>query len=148
MENFSSVRPTEKFPEKGSPFSRLERSKRNFAFHLHVSRSLYQFQVHGKKICHGQFAKQNVFLRAFTHVPVHSLFFCCPPPNDQRHTGKTVQRSSSHWKHCARKPLWKTTNSSPVPGFGICNWFTANLEVMRSVLGRFNVTLSIQRVRS
>ena len=28
------------------PFSRLE-----FVFHLHVSRSLYQFQVHGKKIC-------------------------------------------------------------------------------------------------
>ena len=27
------------------PFSRLERSERNFVFHLHVSRTLYQFQL-------------------------------------------------------------------------------------------------------
>jgi len=32
--------------------------------HLHVSRSLYQFQVHGKKIGYGQLANQNGFPRA------------------------------------------------------------------------------------
>ena len=64
--------------KKVGPFSRLERSERNFTFHLHVSRSLYQFKVHGKKIYHGQFAKQNGFPWTFTHQPVHSLFFCCP----------------------------------------------------------------------
>ena len=37
--------------KKVDPFSRLEFPKGNFAFHLLVSRSLYQFQVHGKKIC-------------------------------------------------------------------------------------------------
>ena len=44
--------------EKVGPFSRLERSERNCAFHPHLSRSSYQFEAHGKKICHGQFAKQ------------------------------------------------------------------------------------------
>ena len=32
-------------------------------FHLHVPRSLYQSQVHGKKICHGQLTNQNGFPR-------------------------------------------------------------------------------------
>ena len=114
-----------KIPRKGGkskkvgPLTRLERSERNFTFHLHVSRSLYQFQVHGKKICHGQFAKQNGFPRAFTHEPVHSLFFCCPLQTT-RGGWKTLQRSRSSTKHSARKPLLKTTNSCPVPGFGIC----------------------------
>ena len=45
-------------------------------FHLQVSRSLYQFQVHGKKICHSQFANQNGFPQA--HVSVHGLFFAGP----------------------------------------------------------------------
>ena len=73
-----------KIPRKGGkskkvgPLTRLERSERNCAFNLHVSGCLYQLQVHGKNICHGQFAKQNAFPRAFTHVPVHSLFFCYP----------------------------------------------------------------------
>ena len=55
MENVSSVRPSGKFLEKKGkskkvgPLSRLERSERKFAFHLHVSRSLHQFQVQGKK---------------------------------------------------------------------------------------------------
>ena len=44
MENVSWVCPTGKFPEKvenpKNPFSRLERSERNFMFHLHVSRGL------------------------------------------------------------------------------------------------------------
>ena len=68
-------RKSGKSKKVGSLF-RLERSERNFALHLHVSGSLYQIQVHGKNIRHGQFAKQNGFPRAFTHVPVHSLFFC------------------------------------------------------------------------
>ena len=63
--------------KKVGPFSRLERSEWNFMF-SHVFRSLYQFQVHSKKISHGQFAKQNGFPRAFTREPVHSLFRCCP----------------------------------------------------------------------
>ena len=55
MEHFSSVRPTGKFPEKVEnlkrsplgPFFSVGISERNFLFHLYVSRSLYQFQVHG-----------------------------------------------------------------------------------------------------
>ena len=55
MEHFSSVRPTGKFPEKvenlkrspPGPFFSVGISERNFLFHLYVSRSLYQFQVHG-----------------------------------------------------------------------------------------------------
>ena len=31
--------------KKVGPFSRLERSERNFVFHLHVFRGLYQFQL-------------------------------------------------------------------------------------------------------
>ena len=31
--------------KKAGPYSRLERSERNFVFHLHVSRTLYQFQL-------------------------------------------------------------------------------------------------------
>ena len=51
--------------KKVGPFSLLEFSERNFVFHLHVPRSLYQSQVHGKKICHGQsLANQNGFPRA------------------------------------------------------------------------------------
>ena len=56
MEHVSSVRPTGKFPGKlenlkGGPVFPVGISERNFVFYLHVSRSLYQFQVHGKKIC-------------------------------------------------------------------------------------------------
>ena len=51
-------------------------SERNFVFYLHVSRGLYQFQVHGKKICQGQLANQNGFPQA--HVSMHGLFFCRP----------------------------------------------------------------------
>ena len=55
MEHFSSVRPTGKFPEKvenlkrspPGPFFSVGISERNFLLHLYVSRSLYQFQVHG-----------------------------------------------------------------------------------------------------
>ena len=146
---------------KVAPFSRLERSERKFAFHLHISRSLHQFQAQGgkkkKKNRNGQFAKQNGFPRAFTQLPVHRFFLGLPPPNDQRHTGKTVQRYSSYRKHPARKPLWKTTNSCrmiPVQCQVLALvWFMANSEVMRSVSDRFNVTLSslfriIQRVKS
>ena len=153
MENVSSVRPSRKFLEKKgkskkvSPFSRLERSER-FACHLHVSCSLHQFQVQGKK------KKETV--TASSQNKMASLepslryqctgFFWLPPPNDQRHTGKTVQRYSSYRKHSARKPLWKTTNSCRVIPVQ-CQvlalvWFMANSEVMRSVSDRFNVTLS------
>ena len=41
MEHVSSLRPV--FP--------VGISERNFVFHLHGPLSLYQFQVHGKKIC-------------------------------------------------------------------------------------------------
>ena len=51
-------------------------SERNFVFHSHVSRSLYQFQVHGKKICHGQLANQNGFPRA--HVSMRFVFLLAP----------------------------------------------------------------------
>ena len=51
-------------------------SERNFAFHSDVSRSLYQFQVHGKKICHGQLANQNGFPRA--HVSMRFVFLLAP----------------------------------------------------------------------
>ena len=142
--------------KKVGPFSWLERSER---------RSIYAFLVvytnsrskgkKKKKNCHGQFAKQNGFPRDFTQVP--QVFFWLPPPNDQRYTGKTVQRYSSYRKHSARKPLWKTTNSCRVIPVQ-CQvlalvWLMANSEVMRSVSDRFNVTLSslfriIQRVKS
>ena len=51
---------------KGGPVFPVGISERNFVSHLHVSRSLYQFQVHGKKICHGQLANQNGFPRALS----------------------------------------------------------------------------------
>ena len=146
--------------KKVGPFSRLERSERKFAFHLHVSRSLHQFQVQGKK----KQKKPSRPVRKTKWLPssLHSgtsaqVFFWLPPPNDLRHTGKTVQRYSSYRKYSARQPLWKTTNSCRVIPVR-CQvlalvWFTANSEVMRSVSGRFNVTLSslfriIQRVKS
>ena len=148
--------------KKVGPLSRLERSERKFAFHLHVSRSLHQFQVQGKKKTkkkkqpHGQFAKQNGSLEPSLRYQCTG-FFWLPPPNDQRHTGKTVQRYSSYRKHSARKPLWKTTNSwrvIPVQCQVLALvWLMANSEVMKSVSDRFNVTLSsllriIQRVKS
>ena len=61
MEHVLSIRPTGKFPEKVENLKRWARfPERNFVFHLHASRSLYQFQVRGKKIIHGQLANQNV----------------------------------------------------------------------------------------
>ena len=61
-------------------------------FHLHVSRSLYQFQVHGKKISHGQLANQNGFHGA--HVSMHGLFFCWP------HNGGTSTLTCVAWRFC------------------------------------------------
>ena len=101
-------------------FIRLERSERNCAFNLHVSGSLYQFQVHGKNICHGQFAKQNGFPRAFTHVPVHSFFFLLPPPNDQRHTGKNCAETQQLQEAFCKETALEDHNSCPVTGFGSC----------------------------
>ena len=79
MEHVSSVRPTGKFPGKLENLKKWAHFpgwnfQRNFVFHLHVSRSLYQFQVHGKKICDGQLANQNGFPRS--HVSMHGLVFC------------------------------------------------------------------------
>ena len=56
MEHVSSVLPTGKFPEKVENLKRWARFpgwnfRKEFRVPLLVSRSLYQFQVHGKKIC-------------------------------------------------------------------------------------------------
>ena len=157
MENVSSVRPTGKFPEKvenlkPGRFIRLERSERNCAFNLHVSGCLYQFQVHGKNICHGQFAKQNGFPRGFTHVPVHSLFFGYPLRMTRGTLGKLCREVSAtgsipQGNRFGRPAI--PVQSQVLPFV----WFMANSEVMRSVSDRFNVTLSslfriIQRVKS
>ena len=77
------------FKRKGGPVFPAGISERNFVFHLHVSRSLYQFQVHGKKISHGQLANQSGFHRA--HVSMHGLrlFFCWP------HNGGTSGSTSA-----------------------------------------------------
>ena len=61
---------------KGGLLFQVGISERNFVFHSHVSRSLYQFQVHGKKICHGQLANQNGFPRA--HVSMRFVFLLAP----------------------------------------------------------------------
>ena len=65
MEHVLSIRPTGKFPEKVENLKRwpvfpIGNPEQNFVFHLHASRSLYQFQVRGNKISHGQLANQNV----------------------------------------------------------------------------------------
>ena len=133
-------------------FFRLERSEWNFALHLHVSGSLYQIQVHGKNICHGQFAKQNGFPRAFTHVPVHSLFFCYPLRMTRGTLGKLCRDVSG----TGSIPQGNRFGRPAIPvqcGVLAFVWFMANSEVMRSVSDRFNVTLSslfriIQRVKS
>ena len=94
-------------------------SERNFMF-SHVSRSLYQCQVHSKKN-QSRPVRKTKWLSSGLHTWTSAQFVSLlPPPNDQRHTGKTVQRSSSYRKHSAKKPLWKTINFCPVPGFGIC----------------------------
>ena len=53
MEHVSSVRPTGKFPGKLENLKKWAHFpgwnfQRNFVLHLHVSRSLYQFQVHSR----------------------------------------------------------------------------------------------------
>ena len=51
MEHVSSDLRTGKFPEKVENLKRWARfPERNFVFYLHVSRSLYQFQVHGRAL--------------------------------------------------------------------------------------------------
>ena len=127
--------------KKVGSFFRLERSERNFALYLHVSGSLYQIQVQGKNICHGQFAKQNGFPRAFTHVPVHSLFFCYPLRMTRGTLGKLCRDvaaagSIPQGNHFRRPAI---PVQSHVPAFVL---FMANSEVFWSVLDRFNVTLS------
>ena len=62
--------------KKAGPFSRLEFPNGISCSIYTFSRGLYQFQVHGKKICHGQLANQNGFPQA--HVSMHGLFFCRP----------------------------------------------------------------------
>ena len=79
MEHVSSVRPTGKFPEKVENLKRWARFPGwNFRteFRVPFTRGLYQFQAHGKKICHGQLANQNGFPQA--HVSMHGLLFCWP----------------------------------------------------------------------
>ena len=50
----------------------------NFRTEFRVSFSLYQFQVHGKKICHGQLPNQNGFPQAHAMYQCTVCFFAGP----------------------------------------------------------------------
>ena len=93
--------------KKVGPFSRLERSERNFAFHPPFS---YFTQVPGARQRNlSRAVRKTKWLLSSLHSCTSAQFvFLLPAPNDQRYTGKTVQRSSRYRKHSARKPLWKT----------------------------------------
>ena len=126
MENVSSVCPTGKFPEK---VENLKRQARFSGWNIPngIARSIYTFLVvytssrsTAKKHL-SRPVRKTKWLPPSLHSCTSAQFvFLLPPPNDQRHTGKTVQRIISYRKHSARKPLWNTSNSCPVTGFGIC----------------------------
>ena len=82
MEHVSSVRPTGKFPEKVENLKRWAAGARlpgwNFRTEFRVLFSLYQFQVHGKKISHGQLANQNGFPQAHAMYQCTVCFFAGP----------------------------------------------------------------------
>ena len=56
-------------------------------------RSLYQSQVHGKKICHGQLTKQNGFPRALSCINARFVFF-----------------ASLQWRHLVPRVPWPWIN--------------------------------------
>ena len=84
--------------EKVGPFSRLEFLI--FMFHLHVSRSLYQFQVHAKEICRaprrtGAYDPEwNNLIRNSTFAPIEiSVFFPkWKAPKESSREGLAVNR--------------------------------------------------------
>ena len=126
MENVSSVRPTGKFPEKVENLKpgRLVYPVGTFRTELRAqfTRFWLFIPVPGPRQKHLSWpVRKTKWFPSRLHSCTSAQFvFWLPPPNDQRHTGKTVQRSVSYRKHSARKRLWKTSNSCPEPGFGIC----------------------------
>ena len=123
MENVSSIRPTGKFPEKVENLKpgRLVYPVGTFRTELRVqfTRFWLFIPVPGPRQKHlsRPVRKTKCFPSSLHSCTSAQFVFLLPPPNDQRHTGKTVQRRSSYRKHSARKPLWKTSNSCPVTGF-------------------------------
>ena len=125
MENVSSVRPTGKFPEKVENLKpgRLVYPVGTFRTELRVQFTFLVVYTSSRSTAKTSVtaSSQNKMVSLEASLMYRAQFvFWLPPPNDQRHTRKTVQRSISYRKHSARKPLWKTSNSCPEPGFGIC----------------------------
>ena len=126
MENVSSIRPTGKFPEKVENLKpgRLVYPVGTFRTELRVqfTRFWLFIPVPGPRQRHlsRPVRKTKCFPSSLHSCTSAQFVFLLPPPNDQRHTEKTVQGRSSYRKHSARKPFGKTSNSCPVPRFGIC----------------------------
>ena len=125
MKHVSSVRPTVKFSEKVENLKRWARLP-GWNVPNGISRSIYTFLVvytssrsTGKKSVTASSQNKMASLGPSLMNQCTVCFFAVPSKRPEA-AGKTLQRSSSSTKHSARKPLLKTTNSCPVPGFGIC----------------------------